>query len=113
MDETGLKLRKLIAVEADICLCGPVITEVLQGVTQDKLRSRITDLFEVPDYLATDRGMFEYAAEIYTGCKMKGFTIRSTQDCIIAATAITHEAHLLHKDRDYDIIARFYPLKIF
>lgn len=112
-DETGLKLRKLIEVEADLCLCGPVVTEVLQGITNDKYRRRVFDIFQAPDYLETNRETFEFAAEIYRTCRAKGFTIRSTQDCIIAATAIKHDAHLLHQDRDYDTIARFFPLQVF
>lgn len=112
-DATGLKLRKLIEVEADICLCGPVITEVLQGVRSDKDHRLIQDIFNTPEYLEMDRLTFEFAAEIYRACRAKGFTIRSTVDCIIAATAIQHDAHLLHCDGDYEAIARFYPLRIY
>lgn len=111
-DETGLKLRKLIELEADICLCGPVVTEVLQGIRSDKDHKKISSLFELPEYLKLDRAIYEYAAEIYRGCRAKGFMIRSTMDCLIAATAIDQGAHLLHQDRDYDSIARFYPLKV-
>jgi predicted nucleic acid-binding protein len=111
-DETGLKLRKLIELEADICLCGPVVTEVLQGIRRDKDHQKISRLFELPEYLVLDRAVYEYAAEIYRGCRARGFTIRSTMDCLIAATAITQDAHLLHQDRDYESIAQFFPLKI-
>ncbi|TDU68032.1 hypothetical protein EI77_03149 [Prosthecobacter fusiformis] len=111
-DETGLKLRKLIELEADIYLCGPIVTEVLQGIRHDKDYKKILKLFELPDYFVMDCEVYEYAAEIYRGCRAKGFTIRSTMDCLIAATAITQDAHLLHQDRDYESIARVFPLKI-
>lgn len=106
-------LEKLIEVEADLCLCGPVITEVLQGVRSDKDHRLIQDIFNTPEYLEMDRLTFEFAAEIYRACRAKGFTIRSTVDCIIASTAIQHDAHLLHCDGDYEAIARFYPLRIY
>ena len=111
-DETGLRLRKLIEVEADLCLCGPVVTEVLQGVRGEKEYKKIAKIFELPEYFKLDRAIYEYAAEIYRGCRAKGITIRATMDCLIAATAIDQDAHLLHKDRDYGSIARFYPLKV-
>lgn len=111
-DETGLKLRKLIELEADICLCGPVVTEVLQCIRSDKDHKKISQLFELPEYFVLDRAVYEYAAEIYRGCRVKGFTIPSPMDCLIAATAITQDAHLLHQDRDYESIARCFPLKI-
>ena len=111
-DETGLKLRKLIELEADICLCGPIITEVLQGIRGEKEYKKIAKIFELPEYLILDRPVYEYAAEIYRGCRAHGYTIRSTLDCLIAATAIRQDAHVLHQDRDYDAIARFYPLKV-
>lgn len=111
-DETGLKLRKLIELEADICLCGPIITEVLQGIRGEKEYKKIAKIFELPEYFILDRDVYEYAAEIYRGCRTQGYTIRSTLDCLIAATAIRQDAHVLHQDRDYDAIARFYPLKV-
>ncbi len=111
-DETGLKLHRLIELEADICLCGPIVTEVLQGIRSDRDHKKIAKLFELPEYLIMDRAVYEYAAEIYRGCRAKGLTIRSTMDCLIAATAILQDAHLLHQDRDYEGIARHYPLKI-
>ncbi len=110
--ETADKLQRLIELEADICLCGPVVTEVLQGVRSDKDHKKISQIFTLPEYLVLDRHIYEYAAEIYRGCRAKGFTVRSTMDCLIAATAITQDAHLLHQDRDYESIARFYPLKV-
>lgn len=107
------KLRKLIEVEADLCVCGPVLTEILQGLGKPRERQKIESIMEAPEYLETPREIYEKAAVIYRGCRDKGFTIRSTLDCIIAATAIHHDAYLLYVDRDYDAIAKFFPLKIY
>jgi hypothetical protein len=38
-------------------------------------------------------------------------TIRSLVDCLIAAIAMESGAAVLHKDRDYESMARYAPLK--
>jgi predicted nucleic acid-binding protein len=48
---------------------------------------------------------FEYAAEIYRSLRVRGITIRSSNDCLIAASAILNGIELLHADRDFDYIA--------
>ncbi len=37
--------------------------------------------------------------------RMNGITIRSANDCLIAASAILNRIELLHADRDFDYIA--------
>ncbi len=53
------------------------------------------------------------AANIYRQLRKRGFTIRSPIDCLIAALAMRCRLLLLHKDRDYPTIARFYPLTLY
>ncbi len=48
----------------------------------------------------------EAAAELYRRCRANGETIRSLTDCLIAAIAIRNDVPVLHKDKDFDIIAR-------
>jgi predicted nucleic acid-binding protein len=55
---------------------------------------------------------FLAAAQIYREGRRHGFTIRSVVDCLIAAVAIEHGATIWHKDRDYDMIARYTPLRV-
>ncbi len=107
------KLNKLIELEADVRLCGVVQMEVLRGVREDSQHRKISRLFNTFDYLETDKEIYFTAADIYRTCRAKGFTIRSTIDCIIAATALRHDAEVLHDDQDYEVIARFFPLKVF
>jgi predicted nucleic acid-binding protein len=107
------KLEKLIQLESDVWLCGPVLSEVLRGVRDDAQHRKIAAILDSFDYAEADKGTYRYAAEIYRGCRAKGFTIRSTVDCIIAAIALQHDLEVLHDDRDFDAIARFLPLRIF
>ncbi len=106
-------LGQLIDVEADVCVCGPTVMEVLQGVRADNQHRKIASIFENCQQLEIDRETFIEAARIYRTCRAKGFTIRSSMDCLISAIALQHDAHLLHNDRDFDAIAKFFPLKFF
>jgi predicted nucleic acid-binding protein len=54
---------------------------------------------------------FLEAAEIYRSGRRRGYTIRSTVDCLIAAIAIRNGVTVWHKDRDYDSIARYTALR--
>ena len=93
--------------------CGPIIQEVLQGL----LESPRTGLFR-EDFLAITRlsdpvpeAVFLQAAEIYRQGRQKGYTIRSSTDCLIAAIAIQNNVPVRHRDRDYSAIARFTCLR--
>jgi predicted nucleic acid-binding protein len=35
-----------------------------------------------------------------------------TNDCIIAATVLEHDCELLHNDRDFNAVAREFPLRV-
>lgn len=96
----------------EIAVCGPIIQEVLQGTRGTEFRERHlmllhTHLVDVPLPLSR----FEYAAEIYSTLRSSGITIRSAQDCLIAAIAILNRIELLHADRDFDYIAEATNLK--
>ena len=54
---------------------------------------------------------FQAAGNIYRVARGKSVTIRSSNDCLIAAIAMHHDLLLLHGDRDFDEIARFFPLR--
>ena len=40
-----------------------------------------------------------------------GETVRSLIDCLIAVVAMRHGAALLHRDHDFDVLARHTPLQ--
>ncbi len=54
---------------------------------------------------------FLAAAEIYRQGHRKGYTIRSSMDCLIAAIALDHKLPVWHKDRDFENIACFTSLQ--
>ena len=56
--------------------------------------------------------LFLEAAEIYREGRRRGYTLRSSIDCLIAAIAIENGIPVRHRDRDYDAIGRYTRLKI-
>ena len=51
----------------------------------------------------------EDAAAIYRLCRRAGRTVRSPNDCLIAAIALEHGALLVHNDRDFVALAQVEP----
>jgi predicted nucleic acid-binding protein len=94
----------------DICYCGFVLLEVLQGIRDEKELVTVKHQFENLIYLEDDRSTFELGATIYRELRRKGITIRNSIDCLIAATVIQHGVNFLENDRDYKFIDEHYLL---
>jgi len=105
-------LERLIGENADICVCGVILTEVLQGIREDKDYATASARFESFIYLPMGQMTFKNAAEMYRTLRRKGVTIRNAVDCMIAAVAIEHDIPLLHNDRDFVPIAQNCGLKM-
>lgn len=104
------RLEELIRQQEDICCCGFILTEVLQGIREEQEFVATKRLFEGLIYLPDDRSTFELGAGIYRELRRKGATIRSPIDCLIAATVVQHGVNLLESDRDFHYIDQHYPL---
>lgn len=109
-----LHLKELIERDESLALTDVVYCEVLQGVLDDVRFRRVREILRAYPILRT-RGLqtFEHAAQIYRDCRKKGYTIRKTLDCLIAATCLENGNELYHNDRDFDAIARVKGLKIY
>jgi len=107
--QTG-KLEQRIQNRDDLCCCGFVLAEVLQGIRDEKQFVAVKRQFENLIYLEDDRTTFELGATIYRELRRKGITIRNSMDCLISAVIIQHGVHFLENDRDYRFIDQHYPL---
>ena len=58
-------------------------------------------LYVSPDHFELARN----AALLYARCRWQGITIRSPNNCLIAACAIESDMPLLHADRDFLTLA--------
>ena len=104
-------LENLILNREDICLCGIVLTEVLQGIREDSEFKRTRGLLANLIFLPMGYSIFLRSAEIYRNLRKKGITIRKPVDCMIAAVAIENDLPLLHNDKDFDPIEKHFGLK--
>lgn len=57
------------------------------------------------------RPVFDQATDLYRSARRAANTIRSGVDCLIAACAIKHSLAVLHRDRDFDLLAKVSSLE--
>ena len=105
-------LELLLTEGQDVCTCGIVLTEVLQGVRDDRVYRKIKSYFNNLIYLPMNQSSFVKSADMYRSLRKDGITIRKSLDCMIAAVAIVHSVQLLHNDRDFDPIEKQCGLKV-
>ena len=106
------RVERLLGENENICICGVILTEILQGIREDKDYAAVSAGLDSLIYLPMGQPTFKKSAEIYRGLRRKGVTIRNAVDCMIAAVAIEHDISLLHNDRDFRHIAQHYGLKV-
>lgn len=99
-------LELLLSEGEDVCTCGIVLAEVLQGLRDDRTYRKIKSYFGNLIYLQMNQNAFVKSADMYRSLRKKGITIRKSLDCMIAAVAISHHVQLLHNDRDFDPIEK-------
>ncbi len=105
-------LHHLIEDDEDLSLTGIILTEILQGIKDDKDFRAVKDiLLEFPIYHSKAIETYLQAADIYRTCRKQGKTVRKTVDCLIAAICLENNLTLLHKDSDFDRIQACLPLK--
>jgi hypothetical protein len=105
-------LEQFILDNEDLALCGIILTGILQGIADDTTHRRVRRYLKPLIMLPISETVFVRAADIYRKLRKQGITIRKSNDCIIAATALEHHCLLLHNDKDFTPIAKHYALKI-
>lgn len=105
------RLRVAIA-EREVVVIEPVLGEVMAGVRRKSVLSTMR-LLEAQrlEALAPKRDWLD-AAEIYRELRWRGVTIRSFIDVLVAAAAIRLELPVLHRDRDFGLIAQYTDLEV-
>lgn len=92
----------------DLILC-----EILQGIKSDsqfrKVRRSLSALDVFP---MGGEEMAVRAAENFRRLRVRGYTVRTTIDCLIGTFCVTEGHGLLHKDRDFDAFERFLGLRV-
>ena len=106
-------LEDLILDRRDICICGIILAEILQGIREDAEFKKTSALLANLIFLPMPYAVYMKSAEIYRNLRKKGITVRKSVDCMIAAVAIENDIPLLHNDRDFIPIEDSLGLKKF
>ena len=103
------RLLELVEQPDSVVTTQPVLMEIRQGVSGDALR-KVNRVLGGLSVLDVDPQLdFDHAADIFRGVRATGHTVRSSMDCLIAAVALRNNVTLVHKDADFDRIARAVP----
>jgi predicted nucleic acid-binding protein len=84
--------------------------ELLQGARDEYEWQRLEDYLSTQLYAEATAETWSEAARIYYELRRTGITINIPIDCCIAQIAIENHALLLHRDNDFERIAKIRPL---
>lgn len=108
-----LLLEDLAPGGGQILTCLPVIQELLQGIDDERAYSGIRGAMlawpSVDSPLTS--AVVHDAVQIYRQTRRAGVTVRSSVDCLIAASAQRNGLTVVHCDRDFAAIARVTGLR--
>ena len=102
--------------QEELALTQMIYLEVLQGVSSQRQLAQTKQVLAAQTLLlpVDTLDTFEAAAQLYRQARAKGFTIRKSTDCLIAAIALEQSSLLVHNDRDFLALAAVEPrLRIF
>jgi predicted nucleic acid-binding protein len=110
--DTAFRLESVADLE-EVVTCLPVIQEVLQGFRDERaFQVARESLYALPIVESPlTRAVFDEAIDLYRRSRQAGVTVRSGVDCLIAACALRHGLTVVHRDRDFNDLARISPLE--
>jgi len=92
-----------------IFICPVIIQEILQGIKSEKEYRQVKEYLFALNVLNDDAIEAALGAvKIYRKLREKGITIRKSNDCLIAYYVIKYSLKILHRDRDFDNIIKYY-----
>lgn len=108
------EIEYLINNDEEVAFADIIITEILQGIKDDKDFNEIkSSLMAFPIYCLDNTDSYIAAASLYRKCRKNGLTIRSTVDLLIAQIVLEHDLILMHNDKDFQGIAGLGRLKTY
>lgn len=112
-DSSGKKWQRLVDAAAGESF---VLTrfsefELLLGARDESEWDLLKGYLNAQDLLELSEDSWTAAARIYFDLRRLGRTVSSPIDCCIAQIAMEHEVLLIHRDRDFETIARIRPLR--
>ena len=107
----ALRMREALAGR-EVVVIDPILLEVMAGARRDDV-ARTQRLLEA-QHLEPMAPRLDWldGATVYRELRQRGVTVRSPMDALIAAVAIRLDLPVLHRDRDFDSVARHTPLRV-
>lgn len=103
-----LLISRVPLLVGDLMLC-----EILQGVPTERQAREVETALRAFDVVPMVGDVVATAAAAhFRTLRAQGITVRKTIDLLIGAFCIHHGHILLHRDRDFDPIARHLGLKV-
>ena len=98
-----VRLKEALRAGSEIAVSATILREILQGTADERQFRKYRSYFETqPICLPQDPVKTAIAAaRLYFDCRRQGVTVRSSNDCLIAHTALEHGLILLHNDEDF------------
>jgi len=109
----NLDLESVVDLD-DVVTCLPVVQEVLQGFDDQRAYGIARDAmlaFPVIESPLSEE-VYHLAVDLYRSARRAGVTVRSGVDCLIGACALRNAIPVLHRDRDFDHLARVASLEV-
>lgn len=111
--EVHHQVRELLESQAQLYTTDVVMMEVLAGGRDEAHADQLRRMLGRCEFVAIEGlGDFERAAGLYRRCRRAGETVRSLNDCLVAAVAVRGNLEVLHADRDFEAIARHTELRL-
>ena len=76
-------MESIIEQRKDICICGIIVTEILQGIRNETEFKKTKDLLNTLIFLPMPYSVFLRSAQIYRELRKKGLTVRKPLDAKI------------------------------
>lgn len=108
----GDRLEEMVTTGERIVVPETVLMELLSGPTDEVVaaqRQRMLEAFDLEPVVPLADSV--RAASLQRSCRRGGDTVRNLGDCLIAATALRLDLPVVHRDRDFEVLARHSDLR--
>ncbi|MPZ64412.1 MAG: PIN domain-containing protein [Pseudonocardiaceae bacterium] len=107
----NVEVKRLLQEEpGSVVVTEPIVMELLAGPTDPQLVATLERLVDGLRVVPVDAELdYRAAATVYRTARQRGRTVRSLVDCLIAVVAARTGAVLLHRDRDFRVLAGCLP----
>ena len=90
-----------------------ILAELLQGFATELDAKRALSLLDPLEFLEmAGRDVAIQSAANHRRLRRRGVTVRKTMDMLIGTYCLMHDHQILHNDRDFDVLAKHFGLKV-